>query len=304
MELVNCVRKTSLTLRILEGMLVTLLLASCSGNGSKEQQKSKDADADTSSLILKYDNTLFAVPSPYQASTILKKNNIPFNDELSNPANKVQGYNSSFKRGINLGIYGTDLSYYNIYDRSQECVTYFGSVKKLCDELGISSSFDTNFFAKVEKNISIKDSLQYLMSYTYRNADLYLKQDDRSDVGALVLAGGWIESLYILTQIASKTQNRDIINRIGEQKHPLDNLIDILSPHYYVSPEYSKLVDDLVDLAYEFDGIIYNYYYKPPKIDVDNKLITINSESQVVLSGYHLEVITNKIAAIRNKAVQ
>lgn len=304
MELVNFVRKTSLTLRILEGMLVTLLLASCSGNGSNEQRKSKDADADTSSLILKYDNTLFAVPSPYQASTILKKNNIPFNDELSNPANKVQGYNSSFKRGLNLGIYGTDLSYYNIYDRFQECVTYFGSVKKLCDELGISSSFDTNFFAKVEKNISIKDSLQYLMSYTYRNADLYLKQDDRSDVGALVLAGGWIESLYILTQIASKTQNRDIINRIGEQKHPLDNLIDILSPHYYVSPEYSKLVDNLVDLAYEFDGIIYNYYYKPPKIDVDNKLITINSESQVVLSGYHLEVITNKIAAIRNKAVQ
>jgi len=64
------------------------------------------------------------------------------------------------------------------------------------------------------------------------------------------------------------------------------------------------LVDDLVDLAYEFDGIIFNYYYKPSKIDVANKLITINSESQVVLSEYNLEVITNKVAAIRNKAVQ
>jgi hypothetical protein len=304
MELVCHVRKTFTIIHLLGGAFIIAMLASCSGHGSKEKQQSQDAEMDTSSLILKYDNTLFALPSPYQASTILKKNAIPFNDELSNPANKVQSYSSSFKRSINLGIYGTDLSYYNIYDRPQECVTYFGSVKKLCDELGISSSFDTNFFAKVEKNISIKDSLLYLISYTYRNADLYLKQDDRSDVGALVLAGGWIESVYILTQIASKNQNRDIINRIGEQKHPLDNLIDILSPHYYTSPEYSKLVDDLVDLAYEFDGIIFNYYYKPSKIDVANKLITINSESQVVLSEYNLEVITNKVAAIRNKAVQ
>lgn len=295
--------KPLLSLTALVCGLSILLLSSCGGNKVNEKSN-QDLSIDSSSLILKYDNTLFALPSPYQASAIIKSNSLPYNSELPNPASRVSNYNSNFKKGYNLGIYGTDLSYFNIYDKSQECITYFAAVKRLSDELGISSYFDDNFFKNIETNIGNQDSLLYLTSYTYRNADMFLKRDDRSEISAMVLAGGWVESVFLLCQLATTTKDREIINRIGEQKYPLDNLIDILSPHYYVSPEYSELVDDLVDLAYEFDGIIFNYYYKPPKVDPKNKLITINSESQVVLSEYQLEVITKKLTAIRNKAVQ
>lgn len=303
MDLTFYTKRTPFTLRALMGALFILTLTSCGGKKSNEKTD-QDLSIDSSSLILKYDNTLFALPSPYQASAIIKSNSLPFNTELANPTSRVSTYNSNFKKGFNLGVYGTDLSYFNIYDKSQECITYFAAVKRLTDELGISSYFDENFFKKIEKNIGNQDSLLFLTSYTYRNADMFLKRDDRSEISAMVLAGGWVESLYLLTQVATTTKNREIINRIGEQKYPLDNLIDILSPHYYVSPEYSELVDNLVDLAYEFDGIIFNYYYKPPKVDPANKLIIINSESQVVLSEYQLEVITKKLKAIRDKAVQ
>ncbi len=304
MDLNRHTKKTLFSLTALACGLSILLLSSCGGNKGNEKSN-HDLSIDSSSLILKYDNTLFALPSPYQASAIIKSNSLPYNSELPNPASRVSSYNSNYKKGFNLGIYGTDLSYFNIYDKSQECITYFAAVKRLSDELGISSYFDDNFFKNIEANIGNQDSLLYLTSYTYRNADMFLKRDDRSEISAMVLAGGWVESVYLLCQLATTTtKNREIINRIGEQKYPLDNLIDILSPHYYVSPEYSELVDDLVDLAYEFDGIIFNYYYKPPKVEPENKLIIINSESQVVLSEYQLEVITKKLTAIRNKAVQ
>lgn len=303
MDLTFYTKRTPFTLRALMGALFILTLTSCGGKKSNEKPD-QDLSIDSSSLILKYDNTLFSLPSPYQASAIIKSNSLPFNTELANPTSRVSAYNSNFKKGFNLGVYGTDLSYFNIYDKSQECITYFAAVKRLSDELGISSYFDDNFFKKIEKNIANQDSLLLLTSYTYRNADMFLKRDDRSEISAMVLAGGWVESLYLLTQVATATKDREIINRIGEQKYPLDNLIDILSPHYYISPEYSELVDNLVDLAYEFDGIIFNYYYKPPKVDPANKLIIINSESQVVLSESQLEVITKKLKAIRDKAVQ
>ena len=304
MDLTLVTKRSQRSLYAFAGVLFMLFLTSCGGGNSSKEKSDQELSLDSSSLILKYDNTLFALPSPYQASAIIKSNSLPYNSELPNPASKVSSYSSNFKKGFNLGVYGTDLSYFNIYDKSQECITYFATVKRLSDELGISSYFDDDFFKNIEKNIGNQDSLLYLTSYTYRNADMFLKRDDRSEISALVLAGGWVESLYLLSQVATTTQNREIINRIGEQKYPLDNLIDILSPHYYISPEYSQLIDDLVDLAYEFDGIIFNYYYKPPKVDAKNKLITINSESQVVLSEYHLEVITKNLAAIRNKAVE
>lgn len=76
-------------------------------------------------------------------------------------------------------------------------------------------------------------------------------ENDRNEVGALILAGGWIESLYILTQaLRELTKQQEIINRIGEQKHPLDNLVEVLSPYYYKSAEFSEFVDMLIDLNF------------------------------------------------------
>ncbi len=94
--------------------------------------------------------------------------------------------------------------------------------------------------------------------------------------------------MYFLTQIALGNSNRDIINRFGEQKHPLDNLIELLTPYYYKSSDFSELIDELINVAYEYDGIIYSYNYKEPIIDAANRQITINSTTQVVVSEYHI----------------
>lgn len=286
-------------------VLIVLIISSCGGKkGSEQNTKFKEnEDPDTLSMLVKFDNSLFPLPSPFQAATLIKKKNIPFDENIVSSTDNYQNFSTNFKKALNLGVYGTDLSYLNVYDRTPESISYLSVIKKLTDQLGISSSFDQSFFSSVEKNINNKDSLLILLSKTYRNTDSYLRVNDRKNIGALILAGGWVESLYILTKIGKTTNEREIINRIGEQKHPLDNLIEILTPYYYKSQEFSTIIDGLIDLAYEFDGIIYSYSYKEPKIDIENKIIYINSESRVVMSEYHLETISKKIEAIRKQII-
>ena len=281
------------------------ILSSCGGRSNKDQsaESKEDLLPDTLSMLVKFENSLFPLPSPYQASTLIKKKNIPFDENIVSPIDNYQHFSTAFKKALNLGIYGTDLSYLNIYDRTPESISYLSVIKNLSDQLGISASFDESFFSSVERNINNKDSILVLLSKSYRNTDSYLRVNDRKNIGSLILAGGWVESLYILTRIGKGTNDREIINRIGEQKHPLDNLIEILTPYYYKSQEFSTLIDGLIDLAYEFDGVIYSYSYKEPKIDVDNKIIYINSESRVVMSEYHLETVSKKIEAIRNQII-
>ena len=72
----------------------------------------------------------------------------------------------------------------------------------------------------------------------------------------------------------------------------------------YKSPNYTDLIDSLVDLAYEFDGIIYSYTYESPVIHADKKLTEIKSTSNIIISEYHLRTIAHKIESIRNKIVQ
>jgi hypothetical protein len=256
------------------------------------------------SFLIKFESSLFPLPSPYQVAYLVKNNDIPFNENIPNKTENAKRHSTTFKKALNLGIYGTDLSYLSIYDRTPQSISYLAVLKKLSEDLGLAPAFDDNFFAGIEQNIDSKDSLLVLLSRSYRKADTYLRENDRTDIGALILTGGWIESLYILTQLAKSTSNRDIINRIGEQKHPLDNLIEVLTPIYYKSNEYSELIDKFIDLAYEFDGIIYSYSYKEPKIDVENKTIYINSQSRITISEYHLDVISQKVEAIRNTIIE
>ncbi len=280
-----------------------LLSCSYKQKDDKSLLLNKNNLPDTLSMLVKFDNSLFPLPSPYQAASLIRKHNIPFDETLTNPTENYKKYNTGFNQALNIGIYGTDLSYMNIYEKTPQSVSYLGAIKKLSDQLGISIAFDQEFFKTIEKNINNKDSLLSLMSRTYQNADSYLRVNDRKNVGALIIAGGWVESIYILTRIAKTSHNREIINRIGEQKHPLDNLIEVLTPYYYKSPEFSKLIDGLIDLANEFDGIIFSYSYKEPRIDIKNKIIYINSESRIVMSEYHLDSISKKIEAIRNQII-
>jgi len=131
----------------------------------------------------------------------------------------------------------------------------------------------------------------------------YLKDNNRNDIGVLILAGGWIESIYMMTQIAQTKYNKEISTRIGEQKHPLDNLIKILSPYYNQSEEYGKFIDALIDLAYDFDGIDINYIYFTPTVDVKNKLTVINSKSELMMTDQQLKTVSDKISVIRKKII-
>ncbi len=290
---------------VLSLLLAGFFVVSCGGSSDSERKTPirNQVKPDTLSMIIKFDNSLFPIPSPYQAAALVKKNGIPFEDNLVNSQSNLTKYTTTFKKALNLGIYGTDISYLNIYERTLETIPYLTVIKKLSEELGLINAFDEKFFASLEKNMNNRDSLLVQMAQAYRKADSYLRSNDRKEMGALIITGGWIESLHILCKLATKSSDREIINRIGEQKYPLDNLIELLTPYYYKEPEYAKLIDAFIDLAYEFDGIIFNYSYREPRIDVENKLIQVNSESRVIMSEYHLKTISNKIELIRNQII-
>lgn len=289
-------------------LLISCCIFSCHQKAPKSSNNvllEMDEELDsTNSIVLKISNSLFFVPSPHEATLFIKKNGVKFNDDLINKIENLSKYSTSFKKALNLGIYGSNLGYLNIYEQIPESFKYFAAIKKLSNDLGLSESVDNNLISRIENNLNNKDSLLFFISKIYQDANAYLNKNQRNDVAALVIAGGFIESLHILAKSAQITGNYEIRNRIGDQKHPLDNLIDILSPYYYQSDEYSSLIDKLVDLAYEFDGIIYTYSYEKPFIDTANKLTIINSESRIVLSDYHLDIILKKISIIRDGIIQ
>lgn len=296
----------TIVMPILGVIALTTILFSCGGETKDDQiddKISNSIDSNASTLV-KFDNTLFSMPSPYEIAFLVKRANLEYNKSMLNPYHKSHNYVTNFDKALNMGIYGSDLGYLTLYEQNSDAIQYFSVVKILSQELNIENAFDKKTVTRIESNIGNKDSLMYIVSTSYRKADQYLKDNNRNDIGVLVLAGGWIESTYMLTQLAKQANKPEILTRIAEQKHPLDNLIKLLSPYYNTSKEYAELTDQLIDLAYDFDGIDITYTYAPPNVDEQNKLTVINSKSQVNFTDQQLKTITEKLEKIRNNIVK
>lgn len=295
-----------ITLREVIAMLsvVALITAGCS-NDPKTMDESNTASAvDTApqSALINVSGEIFSIPSPIQTAFLIKGSGAGYNKNILNPANKSSQYSTNFAKAINLGIYGADLGYVTIYDQSQDAIGFLNAAKKLSDGLGVSAAFDAQTIERFTKNMGNKDSMLSLVGVAYRASDAYLKTNDRSDVSGLVLAGGWIESLYFTTDIYKAKPNEEIKRRIAEQKLSLQSLIKLLTP-YYSQPEYTKFIDGLHDLSTVYDGIEFKYTYVKPTVDAQKKLTTINSTTEVTISAEQLEAISQKVKAIRAQII-
>lgn len=295
-------------IQILLLLSLVLVFGSCSQKGTKSASEKIESilevELDTTSQMIKIDNTLFSLPSPHQLSILIKSIGANFNADLVNPTNNYSLYTSLFKQAINLGIYGADLAYLNIYEQSPAAVTYFSVIKILSQELGLSSAFSPQIFERIENNIDRQDSLLFIVSNLYSDVDLYLKESQRQREGTLILAGGWIEATYFLTNLATETNNYKLVQRVGENKQSLENLIKLLSPYYSESEEVSALVDQLIDLAYDFDAVEVEYTYEEPTTYPERKLTQIHSRSSINISPEVLAIITGKLEKIRNELIK
>lgn len=285
--------------------VATLTFSNCNDNNENEGQKDTIDSVDLQSpTLVKINDRLFSIPSPFQVAMLVKDNKVPYDKNLLNPIKNQANYSTNYKQALNLGIYGADLSYLNIYEQLSDAASYFAVVKVLSKELGIASALDEKILRRIEKNNNNKDSLLYILSTIYRDADAYLFNNDRNEVGLLILAGGWIESLYIMTKTLKTQNNEEILIRVGEQKHPLDNLIELMRPYYgKISDEFDLFLEELVELAAIFDGVVMEYTYSEPIVDVAHKTTTITSKTKTIINEYQIQKITEMVDSIRTKMI-
>ncbi len=290
----------------LKGSLVllsvtALLTTGCGGDETANTDELPPVDS-TQTTILNVNGEIFSIPSPIQTAFLIKNSGATYSKEVLNPANKSSQYSTNFSKALNLGIYGADLGYVTIYDQTQDAIGYLNAAKKLADELGVSGAFDAQTIDRFQKNLGNKDSMLVLVGVAYRSSDSYLKNNDRNDVSGLVLAGGWLESLYFATNVYKTKPNEDVKRRIAEQKSSLQSLIKLLT-QYYSQPEYTEFIDNLNDLSTVFDGVEFKYTYEKPTTDAEKKMTTINSKSEVNITPEQIESISQKVKSIRTAIV-
>jgi hypothetical protein len=283
--------------------IFSALLSSCAEQKPKMVVELTEEEKALESFKKASAEKIFAyVPSPVEIALILKDAGAKYDFSILNPIENKDRYATIKSKALNLGIYGADLSYVAVFDKSQEAMLYLTATKKLADDLGITNAFDEEKVSRIEENLNNRDSLLILIADTYWESEEYLKENERQSVSAYMIAGGWIEGLYLGTQIEHNLRkseaNKEFMQRLAEQKTSLESLIELLEAYNLDDPDMILNLKSLYEL---FEAI--------PVASNDNKVhVTSNADAAPVNGKYkvtedHMNKINSKVTEIRAKSI-
>jgi hypothetical protein len=242
--------------------------------------------------VLSAENVFIYIPSPIQTA------------ELSNPADATI-YTSTASMALNMGIYGSDLAFAGIFNQNADVVKYMDCTRKLADGLHVTAAFSDDRQSRLENNINNRDSVLGIITDSYWDCDAMLQDNDQGHASALMIAGGWIEGLYLACRVAESTNNNEIRIRIVEQRSSLDKLIMLLDKQEHndvvaISNQLKELKVIFDKLPKSSDGSLVES--KDPESGI-SVIEAENPEKPKSLNALEFNQILDKITEIRNSVV-
>ena len=286
-----------LTTRALLSALFMLAIA-CSPQKKEEKQSSEEFDKAEKEVAEQVKDVIAEMPAPSEIPYLLMETGAEFSPSLLHDLSKVNSYSTKDKAALNLGAYATDVAYLSTYSKSQDALKYISEVKPLADQLSLSNSFSPQMVQRFESNLGNTDSLVMIVNEAVSQAEKHLKSNDRPKVAALLLAGSFVEGLYIATALienypddllpeeAKQTILVPLVTVVLKQEEPLMDLIHLLKS-VTKDETISKLVSDLNGLLDEYK-----------KLDIQ-KLMD-EGRGDLLLKDEALDNLTNKAGQIRD----
>jgi hypothetical protein len=295
-------------------LLSLFLAASVSGCNSGNKKTGDDSATEEEFITAMDDETqekfqtakriFYSLPSPIETAKILQNAGATYDERLLNPIQNQSGYITNLDMALNLGIYTTDLSYASLFDQTQTTLNYIEVAKNMADGLNILDAINEETIQRLEDNINNREIIIDIISETLLNSSSYLKERGLESTATIILVGGWVEGLYIASQLvgnASIEENK-IVERIVDQKLSVDFMINLLK-EAADDPDANKVLEDVQNLKATFDKIEIKLGENTPVEDPETNVTTLKSSSSHNLTKPVFDELVNKVTEIRNSYI-
>lgn len=290
---------------------LSVILASTSckgktrGEGSKDNVETVSADEQTMEQIKSAEKVFNALPTPLEVAQLIKEAGAKFDATLLNPVENKSNYTTSKSMALNLGIFVCDLSFSSMYDETSLLVNYMEAAEDMATGLGILDAIDETTIERLEQNINNRDVIMEIVSETFLNSQAYLDDDDQHAVAATIITGGFIEGLYISTNMVDMKdfKGNKLVGTIADQKMSVDDLIRLLES-YNDNTAIRELLGPIRELKTLFDKIERSTAPSTAEYNEATGVTEISGSVRTALKPETFLTIKEKVAEIRNLYVK
>lgn len=245
----------------------------------------------------------YALPSPVETAMLIKRAGTEYDGSLVNQTANVGIYNTSLSKSLNFGVYGADLSYSSLFSQTQDAIQFMSVSKQLADEIGILEFMNSNIVSRLENNINNRDSSMEIITESFMTSNEFLRESGRPEVAAIIIAGGWIEGLYIATGLAKNSPyNNELIDRIIDQKLSLATLISLLS-NYEDNKDVIEVIAMINEIYITYNKVQIVSSKVEPLTDNESRVTTLQAKTEIFISDEVFEELCAKVDSIRKSIV-
>ncbi len=284
-------------LKFLSGFLALTLIFGCSSDSTEDNTEVDLSNQESDFEVL--NETFYMIPSPESMFAFTQDDKLVFSGDVLNSTSNTDKYLDTKSKELNFGIYSADLAYVASFDKYQETIDYLGTVRALSDEIELSQVFDQSLMSRIDNIIEDKDSLLEISSDTYMDIVRYLERNERDETLALIVTGGWLESMYIVTNLVGNfNEQNPTIQLIADQKLIFENLILYLQQN----KEHKNVASTLVTLE-----PINNVFSRLERVQIesiqdgsDESQIVVGGNSRIQITIEQFEELKQAIKKVRN----
>lgn len=294
-------------------LLPLIIFSGCRSDKQKESDFSKEFEIPDSVIFegnleiseQAMEEIVQNISSPVEIAALIKSLGVPYSNSYLATTDYVDTYNTSYKMALGLGIYGADLGYQNMYNKTGSVLDYISAIKTLADGIRVGQFFDFTTLKRLVTNNQNLDSLMYISVQNFNQMDRYLRENNRGNLSALIVAGVWIESMYLLGGVVKESPSPEISEKIGEQKIILSNLM-LLLKNYERDPKFKELINDLEEIQTIYRDVTITYEKgEPEAVEEDGMLVIKQNDQQFIeISNATMFKIIDKTVEVRNKIIQ
>ncbi len=246
-------------LRILPAFAIVLAFNSCGNDENPKGNVDSTIGGDSSQTVTTATNNDLptGVPSPSEMFAFMKTAGASKGDgSLLNSPDNEKNYVSKKAQSLNLGIYSADLLYCSTFNVSEKVVAYFGTCMRMGDKLKVATSLTDKDKDRISKNAGNGDSLISISNDLYLSSFENLENNQRGTDLSLMLAGGWVESLYLMSNMVKDfDKDQATAARIADQKLSLENLIEFMAIKDNSNEDVVAVSDQLKELKTMMDEV-------------------------------------------------
>lgn len=223
--------------KIITRILIAVMILAAAGMYScknrSEIKKQKEINVVQKGVIdQEIEENVYPLPTSAEVIKQLTDMDLGYILGATNPPENRKNYLESYKRSVNLGVYGADLSYTTLYNMQQDVVDYLAALRELANEQNLSKIYDESLYDQIKNNFDNRDTLVSILTDAFDRTYGYMVKSDQANLALLMVGGAWVEGMYLTMAVSESGQHLSGFEKVLlDQKASFDLFLELAQPH-------------------------------------------------------------------------